>query len=139
MAGSTTLYCDRGFVTINGQEWEDLKTAKISRKTNVKRVDCMTSNYRGSGFKFGNLEIEVNLEMEIRQLQAQFDLFLQDPTSEIDLVFEAGGERYTVKNIQENTTDVNTSVGDGTKSCAYLALDITNENGISVNSTLQLG
>lgn len=137
--GATTLYADRGFVTVNGYEWTDLKSARLRRNANAKRVDTMSRNYRGAGYKFGNLEIEIDLEMEIQQLQAQFDLYLQDPTKEIDLVFEVGGERYTVKHLQENTTEVSSSVGDASKSCSYLALDMTNENGISVNSLLQLG
>ena len=138
MAG-TTLYADRGFVTVNGYEWQDLKTCRLKRNPNAKRVATMTRNYRNAGYKFGNLDVDVDLTMEIQQLQAQFDLYLQDPTTEVDLVFECGGERFTVKNLQENNSEIEASVGDASKTAAYFAIDMINENGISVNSVLQLG
>ena len=137
--GSNTLYADRGFVTINGNEWQDLKSANLKRNPNAKRVGTMSRNYRNSGYKFGNLDLDLDLEMEVRQLQAQFDLYLQDPTVEVDAVFEVGGERITLKNLQENNMELSSSVGEASKKSAYFALDMVNENGTSVNSALQLG
>jgi hypothetical protein len=137
--GSTTLYADRAFVTVNGYEWQDLKTARIKRNPNVKRVGTMARNYRNAGYKYGNLDVDVDVTFEIQQLQATFDLYLQDPTQEVDLVFEVGGDRYTVKNVVESNMESEGSVGDASKSSSYMALDITNENGISVNAVLQLG
>ena len=132
-------YADRAFVTINGIAAADVQTANVARTQNLTRVETMTRNKRSAGFKKGNLGVTGSLELAIKKLQAQIDLAIIDPSVEVNLVFEVGGDRYTVKDLAESDMTLTGSVGDGTKSINFEAIDIVNENGFSVNSIISLG
>lgn len=132
-------YADRGFVTINGYEVVDLKSANVQVNENLSRADHMTRNYRSSGFKKGNKHISVALEKDIKFNQAQIDLSIADDSAEVNFVFECGGERFTVKDVALSDWGINSSLGDASKSSNYEALDIVNENGDSVNVNISLG
>ncbi len=130
---------DRAFVVINGLEIGDLKSANVDRNSNVQYSSTMTRNLKNSGFKYGNTDINVSLESDVDGVQAAVDTAIVNPEDSIDLVFICGGERFLVKNLAESTMSMSASVGDASKSTSYLALDIVNENGASVNISINLG
>ena len=74
-----------------------------------------------------------------KKLQAAIDLAIIDPAVEVNLIFEVGGDRYTVKDLAESDMTLTGSVGDASKSINFEAIDIINENGNSVNSVISLG
>lgn len=132
-------YADRAFVTINGIAAADVQTANVARTQNLTRVETMTRNKRSAGFKKGNLGVTGSLEVAIKKLQAAIDLAIIDPSVEVNLIFEVGGDRYTVKDLAESDMTLTGSVGDASKSINFEAIDIINENGNSVNSIISLG
>lgn len=132
-------YADRGFLSVNGVELVDLVTASVTRSTGLQRKSTMTRSGRDSGYSNGNLQIQIAAELAIERKKAQIDLALADPDAEIRLVFECGGERLTAIGVAESSATINASVGDASKSVQWEALDIVNENGLSVNAEIQLG
>jgi hypothetical protein len=135
----TKLFADRMFLTINGFEAMHVKSANIRRNQSLSRVETMTRNKRTAGYKRGNLGVQCSFELDIEAQKAQLDLALADPTADIGLVAECGGERYTVTGLAESSMDIRGSVGDASKSIECEALDIVNENGSSVNVDISLG
>lgn len=133
------LFADRGFATINGYEAEHLKSMSMTVNENLSRADHMTRNRRSSGFKRGNKHISISLEFDVPSRKAAFDLAVADPDAEVNLVFECGGERFTILDLGQSSMGINTSVGDATKNFEYEAIDIVNENGTSVNAVISLG
>lgn len=134
----TDKFADRAFVTINGYEWQFLKTAKASIDDAVTLVDTMSRDYRSAGTKNGNKKYDLTLECEIPALQAQLDANIADPGSNVNAVFECGGERYTFHNVFRKSVNMSGSVGDASKSLDFGALDCTNENGASVDTLLNI-
>lgn len=134
---SNKLFADRAFVTINGYEAMFLKTASVRRNQNLSRADHMTRNGRSSGYKYGNMHVQISLGMDIAKDKPQFDTAL-NKSAEINVVFECGSERYTAKGLAESDMSMNGSVGDAGKEFNYEALDLVNENGESVNVDISL-
>lgn len=131
-------YADRAFISINGVEVADVKTASVTRTQNLSRAETMTRNKRTSGFKKGNLSVTGSYELDIKALQASIDIGIADPDVEVNMVFEVGGDRYAVKDMAESDMTITGSVGDAGKSTNFEAIDIVNENGASVNIVLAL-
>lgn len=138
MAG-TKLFADRGFVTINGFEAVHLKSAELDIDEALARVSTMTRNRRDAGYKYGNRKVSISAEFDIEADKAQIDLALADKGADIRIVFEVGGERYTTTGVAQGRQTLRASVGDGSKSANFEALDCTNENGTSVNTGISLG
>lgn len=132
-------FADRAFVVVNGFEVAFLKSASVNVNLGLSRADHMTRDYRSSGFKHGNKQIQVSLEKDIEFNRAQIDLSIADQSAEVNLVFICGGERFTVKDLAQSDWSINGSVGDASKSSSYEAIDIVNENGESVNVNISLG
>jgi hypothetical protein len=133
------IFADRAFIEINGFDPLYLKTANMTRAQNRTRAEHMSRNRRSSGVKQGNLGVKVSLSLDIPQDQAILDIGLADPTKDINLVFEVGGERYTCKDGWEADMTLHGSVGDGGKDINLEFLDCVNENGSSVNASVSLG
>lgn len=134
----TNKFADRGFVTVNGFEIAYVKTARCTVDDAASVVDTMSRNFRSAGIKNGNKKFDIELELEIPALQAQVDLAIADPGSNVNAVFECGGERYTYHNVFRKTVGMNSSVGEASKSISLGALDCTNENGASVDTVLNI-
>jgi hypothetical protein len=132
-------FADRMFFEINGFDPIYVKTGNISRSQNVSRASHMTRNRRDSGFKQGNLGVRASLSLEIPSDRAMLDLALADPTKDVNLVAECGGERYTCKDGIESDMTLHGSVGDAGKDINLEFLDCVNENGTSVNTDFSLG
>ncbi|MGZ3316858.1 MAG: hypothetical protein ACXU95_06110 [Isosphaeraceae bacterium] len=132
-------FADRAFIEINGFDPIYLKTANMTRSQNLTRASHMTRNRRDSGFKQGNLGVKVSLSLDIPNDRAILDIGLADPTKDVSLVFEAGGERYTCKDGAESDLTLHGAVGDAGKDINLEFLDCVNENGSSVNTDFSLG
>jgi hypothetical protein len=135
----TKLFADRAFVTVNGFELVHLKTADLEIDEALTVVDTMSRNHRSAGYKQGNKKISLTLELEVEALAAQFDLALANPTADIGVVWELGGERYIATGVRQASTSMKGAVGGGSKSIKLMALDVVNENGTSVNADISLG
>jgi len=133
------LFADRGFLTANGFELAWVKDIDAEIDDAVAIVDTMSRNHRSAGYKQGNRKASVSATLEIEALKAQVDFSLADPTVDVTLVFEVGGERWTLSQMRQATQSMKASVGDGSKSLKLLALDAVNENGTSVNTGISLG
>jgi hypothetical protein len=136
---SAKRFADRAFIEINGFDPIYLKTANMSRTQNLTRASHMTRNRRDSGFKQGNLGVKVSLSLDIPSDRAILDIGLADPTKDVNLVFEAGGERYSCKDGAESDMTLHGAVGDAGKDINLEFLDCVNENGSSVNTDFSLG
>lgn len=135
---STKLFADRMFVAINGFEVLHATSGSVKRNQNLQRVETMTRNLRTAGYRRGNLAIQISLELDIEQKRAQIDPSLGSDDTDITVVAECGGERYICKGVKESDMEMSGSVGQGTKRFSFEALDITNENGTSVNFDISL-
>lgn len=133
------IFADRAFLTVNGFELAHLKTANLSVSEGLSRVSTMTRNRRDAGYKHANKSIQIDAELEIEANRAQVDLALANPTADIRVVYEAGGERYIATGVAQSSMDLRGSVGDASKSLKLEALDCTNENGTPVNTGISLG
>lgn len=136
--GNTKLFADRMFVALNGFEVLHAKSGSVKRTQNLQRVSTMTRNLRDAGYRRGNLAIQITLELDIEQKSAQIDPALGSDDTDISIVAECGGERYICKGVKEADMELSGSVGEGTKRFTFEALDITNENGTSVNVDISL-
>lgn len=134
----TNLFADRGYFTINGYEAIHVKSGRATNDDAAEVVNTMARNYRSAGIKHGNAKFDIEVELEIPALQAQLDMNIQDPGSNVNLVFEVGGERYTYHNVFRKSVGLNASVGDGTKTVSLGALDCTNENGSLADAVLNI-
>lgn len=136
---SAKRFADRAFIEINGFDPIYLKTANMSRSQGLTRASHMSRNRRDSGFKKSNLGVKVSLSLDIPSDQAILDIGLADPTKDVNLVFDVGGERYTCKDGAESDMTIHGAVGDAGKDINLEFLDCVNENGTSVNTNFSLG
>lgn len=133
------LFADRAFFEINGFDPIYVKTGSVTRTQNLTRASHMSRNRRDSGFKKGNLGVKASLSLDIPSDRAMLDLALADPTKDVNLVMEAGGERYTCKDGAESDMTLHGAVGDAGKDLNIEFLDCVNENGSSVNTDFSIG
>lgn len=59
-------YCDRMFVTINGQRVVDLQSASVKQNHNAKEVPSMTPDGFNRGFVRGNTVIDVTVQIAVQ-------------------------------------------------------------------------
>ena len=135
---ATKLFASRGFLTINGFESLHLKTSNLKITEGLSRVETMTRDRSSAGFKYANRSIQITASFDIENVRAQIDPAIADPTKEIGIVFETGGERYICGGLRVSDTGIDTSVGDASKSITFEALTCVNENGVSVNTDISL-
>lgn len=133
------IYASRAFVEINGFEAVDCKTATLTINENMSRVSTMSRDRNDAGFKYGNRSIQVKLGLFVQGDRAQIDVALADESKDVNVVFIAGGERYTVKDCRQGEMDLDGSVGDLSKNITLEGLQAVNENGTPVNLDISLG
>lgn len=131
-------FADRAFIEINGFDPIYLKTLNMTRTKNLTRASHMTRTGIDSGFKTGNLGVKTALSLDIPSDAAILDLGIADPTATINLVIEAGGERYTCKDGAESDMTLHGAVGDAGKDFNLEFLNCVNENGDAVNTNFSL-
>lgn len=132
------LFADRMFVTVNGFEILELESVDYSANQNLTPKETMTRNKRNLGFSAGNLAVTLNLTMAVEADKAQINLALADPTADINVGAEMGGDSFLFTGVAQNEISGTGSVGAASKTLALLALDFTDENGNSRLSDIGL-
>lgn len=123
------LFADRAFVIINGFESTDIESIDFTASKNETPVDTMTRNKRSIGFRGGNLKVDLNLTFAVENAVAQLNLALADPTADISIGVEMGGDSFLFTEVSQNELSGTASVGAATKSLALQAIDFVDENG----------
>lgn len=131
-------FADRMFFEINGFDPIYVKTGNVTRNQNQTRASHMSKNRRDSGYKKGNLQVKAAISLDIPEEKAILDIGIADPTKDVNLVVEAGGERYTCTGGSESDMTLHGAVGDAGKDINIEFLDMVNENGASVNLDFSL-
>lgn len=135
---ATKIFASRAFLTINGFESLHLKSCNLKVAEGLARVSTMTRDRSDAGYKYANRSIQIAAVFEIEDARAQIDPAIADPTKEIGMVFECGGERYVAGGIKAGDMGIDSSVGDASKSINFEALTLVNENGVAVNTDISL-
>lgn len=130
----STLYIDRGFVSINGVEVLDVQDITLKIADGTKYVPTMTRNRRNKGFVKGNRDINFHIGTAVQSGLGTPKLESIDyDNQDVALTFEHGGDRYTLVGINHVDTDQGASgVGaEGKKGWNFLAIDIIDQVGNS--------
>jgi len=125
------LFADRLFFIVNGFEVAEVESLDFSANKNLTPVDTMTRNKKSLGFRGGNLAVTCNVVLAVEADKAQINLALADPTADISIGVEMGGDSFLFTEVAQNEISGTGTVGNATKSLALLALDFTDENGRS--------
>jgi hypothetical protein len=137
----STLYIDRGYVSINGVEVLDVQDITLKVADGTKYVPTMSRNRRYKGYVKGNRDINVHVGIAVQSGLGTPKLEGIDyQANDVALTFEHGGDRYTLTSLDFVSMDQNASgVGsEGKKGWEFLALDIIDQVGNSslFNSSL---
>lgn len=125
------FYADRIIVAINGVEQLDVESMDFNINENLTRVDTMTRNRRSAGYRKGNAAIQLTPVFAVAQDQAQINLALKDPTQEVTVIAEQGGDRFTFTGIEQGELAATGRPGESTKTLTLQAIDYVDENGQS--------
>lgn len=135
---ATKLFASRAFLLINGFESLHLRTANLKCSESLARVETMTRDRSSAGYKYGNRSIQISATFDIENARAQIDPAIADPTKEVSMVFECGGERYIAGGVKASDMSIDASVGETSKAINFEALTLVNQNGVSVNVDIAL-
>lgn len=129
-----TLYADRGFISINGVEILDVENITLKQTDGTKAVPTMTRNRRAKGFVKGNRDITLSFSVAVQNSLASPKIEDIDfDTNSVQLTFEHGADRLTVKDL--NHADVEqaaSGVGaEGKKSYNMVGTDVVDQVGNS--------
>lgn len=96
----STLYSDRGFISINGVEVLDVESITVRVSDGTKHVATMTRNRRFSGTVKGNREISCNFAVAVQNTLATPKIEQIDfQTNNVALTFQQGADIYTLVNM----------------------------------------
>ena len=123
------LFADRMFIIVNGFELVEAESIDFTSNRNLTPVDTMTRNKKSLGFRGGNLAVSLNVTLAVEADVAQVNLALAEPTADISIGVEMGGDSFLFTEVVQNEISGTGSVGNATKSLALLATDFTDENG----------
>lgn len=123
------LFADRMFIIVNGFELVEAESIDYSSNRNLTPVDTMTRNKKSLGFRGGNLAVSLNVTLAVEADKAQVNLALADPTADIAIGVEQGGNSFLFTEVVQNEISGTGSVGNSTVSLALLETDFTDENG----------
>jgi len=130
----STLYIDRGFISLNGVEFQDVESITVRQSDGTKYAPTMTRNRRNKGVTKGNRDINVNFAVAVQaQLGTPKVESINFDTQDVALTFEHGGDRYTLTGLHFVDTEQSASgVGaEGKKTFNMLAVDIIDQVGNS--------
>lgn len=130
----STLFIDRGFVSMNGTELFDVQDITLKISDGTKYAPTMTRNRRNKGYVKGNRDISFHVGIAVQsQLGTPKLEALDYETNDIALTFEHGGDRYTLVGVNHVDADQGASgVGsEGKKGWNFLAIDIIDQVGNS--------
>jgi hypothetical protein len=139
----STLFIDRGFISVNGVEVLDVQDITLKVADGTKYVPTMTRNRRHKGTVQGNRDINCHVGVAVQSGLGTPKLENIDYISQsVALSFEHGGDRYSLTGL--NFVDMDQSApavgSEGKKGWNFLALDIIDQVGNSAlfNSALGL-
>lgn len=132
------LFADRMFIIVNGFELVEAESIDYTSNKNLTPVDTMTRNKKSLGFRGGNLAVSLNVTLAVEADKAQVNLALADPTADISIGVEQGGNSFLFTEVVQNEIAGTGTVGNSTVSLALLATDFTDENGGSRLSDIGL-
>jgi hypothetical protein len=130
----STLYIDRGFISINGVEVIDVENISIKQSDGTKAVGTMTRNRRNKGYTKGNRDYTVAFSVAVQaKLGTPKIENIDFDNQSVQLTFEHGGDRLTLIDLNHVDTDQSApSVGtEGKKAWNMLALDLIDQVGNS--------
>ena len=130
----STLYIDRGFVSVNGVEVLDVQDITLKVSDGTKYVPTMTRNRRNKGTVKGNRDIQFHIGSAVQSGLGTPKLEAIDyQKNDVAITFEHGGDRYTLVAIDFVDMDQGASgVGsEGKKGWNFLAMDIIDQVGNS--------
>lgn len=134
-------YADRAFLSINGQELVDVKSASFRGGHNRNRVSTMTRDGRDKGYTEGNEMAMIDFTVAVRQLEGLPKLHQIDfEGNDVAMVFECGAERILCNGGWIDEREINAS-GVGAEADArytFHALSTVDENGSSVTDVIVL-
>jgi hypothetical protein len=128
------LYIDRGFISINGVEVQDVESITVRQSDGTKYAPTMTRNRRYKGTVKGNRDLNCNFAVAVQSTLGSPKLESIDyTTQDVRLTFEHGGDRYTLVGLDfVDTEQAASGVGaEGKKTFNMLATDIIDQVGNS--------
>lgn len=137
----STLYADRGFVSINGVEMLDVESVTVRMSDGTKYVPTMTRNRRHKGVVRSNREINISVAVAVQASLGTPKLESIDYSQDVALSFEHGGDRYTCVGLA--LVDAEQSAGgvgsEGKKTFNLIAVDVIDQVGNSALFPTSLG
>lgn len=130
----STLYADRGFISLNGVEILDVENVEIRISDGTKYVPTMTRNQRYKGTVKGNRDIHVSFGIAVQNALGTPKIeAINFATNNIALTFEHGADRYSLTGMDFiDTAQAASGVGsEGKKNYNMLATDIVDQVGNS--------
>jgi hypothetical protein len=100
------LYADRAFISVNGQQFVDVKSARLKQNFNSKPVPTMTPKRFNTGYVQGNTDIDVNFEINVENSLASPKLEDIDfSTNDVSLNFICGQDQYIAGSLFMKTAE----------------------------------
>lgn len=137
----STLFADRGFLSVNGVELLDIESISVKVSDGTKAVPTMTRDRRNKGVVKGNREISCNFAVAVQNKLSSPKLEAIDfEGKSVTLTFEHGADRYTLIDI--DFVDLEQGAGgvgsEGKKTFNIWARDIVDQVGNSALFILNL-
>lgn len=123
----STLYADRGFLSLNGVPILDVESITVRVSDGTKHVPTMTRNRRFTGTVKGNREISCNFAIAVQNTLASPKIEMIDfQNNNVALTFEQGADIYTLVNmdfvdVEQSASGVGT---EGKKTFNSIFLDM---------------
>lgn len=130
-----TLFADRGFISLNGNEFLDVESISVRVSDGTKAVPTMTRNRRTKGFVKGNREISCNFSVAVQnKLGSPKVESINFEDNDVAMTFEHGADRYTLVGAQfVDEEQASSGVGaEGKKTFNMVFTDIIDQVGNSV-------
>jgi hypothetical protein len=135
------VFADRGFLSMNGVEFQDVENITLKRSDGTKYVPTMTRNRRHKGVVKGNRDINLSFSVAVQNVLGTPKLEDIDyETKDVALTFEHGADRYTARGMAYVDDDQSApGVGtEGKKTFNFLATDVIDQVGNSALFQLNL-
>lgn len=130
----STLYTDRGFLSLNGLPILDIESITMRMSDGTKHVPTMTRNRRFTGTVKSNREISASFSLAVQNTLGTPKLEKIDyQANNVAMTFEHGGDRYTLTNADHVDVEQSASgIGsEGKKNYNMIFLDSIDQVGNS--------
>ena len=130
----STLFADRGFLSVNGMPVLDVESITVRLSDGTKHVATMSRNRRFTGTVKGNREISCNFAIAVQNTLASPKIEMIDfQADDVALTFEHGADKYTL--VGMDFVDVEQSApgvgSEGKKTFNCIFLDMIQQVGNS--------